>query len=174
MQTNQETMLDRCQNRERRVNLKAKRKRNLVKKAIELSKKLDMRVLIVFQDKDTDKMSVYNSGDKVNGHFNLSAVQEELKRYQTRGLVVNVFDDDNYERMRVPYKMDEKIKLKRMHQSSTNEKDLSDCMSEIQVLKSDQTQTSGKALSTIPEKSLTSLKKVYDLCDEVLQDQGAR
>ena len=45
--------LARCQNKERRVNLKSKRKRNLIKKAIELSKMLDMNIFIVFQDLDT-------------------------------------------------------------------------------------------------------------------------
>ena len=55
--------------------MKSKRKRNLIKKAIELSKMLDMNIFIVFQDLDTQKLSIYNSGDSQKGHFNLHSVQ---------------------------------------------------------------------------------------------------
>ena len=43
--------------------MKSKRKRNLVKKGIELSKMLDMELLVVFKCKDTGKVTVYSSGE---------------------------------------------------------------------------------------------------------------
>ena len=51
-----------CKDKIKRLNLKGKRKRNLIKKAIELSKMLDMDTLIVFRDIDTGKITQYNSG----------------------------------------------------------------------------------------------------------------
>lgn len=69
--------------------------------------------------------------------------------------------------MRVPYKIDEKNKLKRMHHNS-NEKDVSECISEFLEFKSDQTQKGPKALSSFHDDISTSFKKVYDLGEEVL------
>ena len=77
--------LQRCANKDRRVNLKSKRKRNLIKKAIELTKMLDMKMFIVFKDLDTHKLSIYNSGDKLQGHFNLASVQQEIIAMQNYG-----------------------------------------------------------------------------------------
>jgi len=56
-------LLPRCDEKIKRLNLKGKRKRNLIKKAIELSQMLDMDMLIVFRDIDTGKMTLYNSGE---------------------------------------------------------------------------------------------------------------
>ena len=54
--------LSRCDDKIKRLNLKGKRKKNLIKKAIELSQMLDMDMLIVFRDIDTGKITQYNSG----------------------------------------------------------------------------------------------------------------
>ena len=59
------TVLPRCLDKEKRLNLKGKRKRNLIKKAIELSQMLDMEMCMVFRDIDTGKISLYSSGSKV-------------------------------------------------------------------------------------------------------------
>ena len=55
-------VLPRCDDKIKRLNLKGKRKRNLIKKAIELSQMLEMDMLIVFRDLDTGKITQYNSG----------------------------------------------------------------------------------------------------------------
>lgn len=105
MQNNNDNQLARCQNKERRVNLKSKRKRNLVKKSIELCKMLDMKCLIIFKDLDTDKFSIYNSGDQRSGHFNLQTALEELRAYEAKRNVVRCFDDDDYEGLKVGHKV---------------------------------------------------------------------
>ena len=56
--------LPRCLDKEKRLNLKGKRKRNLIKKAIELSQMLDMDMCIIFKDIDTGKITQYSSGKK--------------------------------------------------------------------------------------------------------------
>lgn len=48
--------------RERRTNLKSKRRRNLFKKAIELSQMCDMQILILVHDTELDKIFQYSSG----------------------------------------------------------------------------------------------------------------
>lgn len=50
------------QDRERRTNLKSKRKRNIVKKAIELSHMCNMDILILIRDREMDKLFQYSSG----------------------------------------------------------------------------------------------------------------
>ena len=98
---NHDNSLARCQNKERRVNLKSKRKRNLIKKSIELSKMLDMKVLILFKDLDTEKISIYNSGDQATGHFNLETALQEVQLFQDKGNVIKSFDDEDYDGLKV-------------------------------------------------------------------------
>ena len=67
MKTSAVPELPRCENKVKRLNLKGKRKRNLVKKAIELSQMLDMDIVIIFRDIDTGKITQYNSGNGATG-----------------------------------------------------------------------------------------------------------
>ena len=59
---NLRALLPRCTIKTKRLNLKSKRKRNLIKKAIELSQMLDMDILMVLKCRDTGKVTVYESG----------------------------------------------------------------------------------------------------------------
>ena len=61
-QVNLRALIPRCTNKPKRLNLKSKRKRNLIKKAIELSQMLDMDILMVLKCRDTGKVTVYESG----------------------------------------------------------------------------------------------------------------
>ena len=67
MSTGGDTILKRCTNKARRLNLKSKRKRNLIKKAIELSTMLDMDLVMIFKDLDTGKITHYTSGGEKIG-----------------------------------------------------------------------------------------------------------
>ena len=49
------------------MNLKSKRKRNLIRKTIELTNMLDMRIFLVMKCGDTGKVSIYNSFCPGNG-----------------------------------------------------------------------------------------------------------
>ena len=88
--------LARCQNKARRVNLKSKRKRNLIKKAIELSKMLDMDMLMVFKDHDTGKVSQYTSGDKKTGRYTLDKAVKDMEEHKAAMKLVKTLDDDDY------------------------------------------------------------------------------
>lgn len=50
--------------RKTRLNLKGKRKKNIVKKAIEISTMLEMDVLLVMRCRDTGRISQYASEQK--------------------------------------------------------------------------------------------------------------
>ena len=88
-----EIPIQRVEDKKKRLNLKQKRRRNLVRKAIELVKMLDMDILMVMKDKDTGRYAQYTSGDKQSGHFDLDQVDGELKRV---GKKVKILDDDDY------------------------------------------------------------------------------
>ena len=53
----QKKQLEPLANKNNRVNLKHKRKQNLIKKGIELNKVFEMDVLIVLRDRDTGRFS---------------------------------------------------------------------------------------------------------------------
>ena len=48
----------------KRINLKSKRKKTLIKKAIEISQLCQVEILLVIADKEMNKMIEYNSGTK--------------------------------------------------------------------------------------------------------------
>lgn len=92
-----------CKDKIKRLNLKGKRKRNLIKKAIELSKMLDMDTLIVFRDIDTGKITQYNSGQGGIGRplFTLEDAQIEIKKWKAKGRQVQRFDDTDYAKLKL-------------------------------------------------------------------------
>ena len=54
--------------------MKHKRKRNLIKKAIELSVVMDMDIYMVLRDRDTGKYSQYTSATQSGGLFTIDKV----------------------------------------------------------------------------------------------------
>ena len=54
-----------------RVNIKSKRKRTLLRKAIEVSKLCNLQILIIIQDNESNKIIEYNSGKSQLDHFSL-------------------------------------------------------------------------------------------------------
>ena len=55
----------------KRINLKSKRKKTLIKKAIEISQMCQVDVLLVINDPEMNKMIEYNSGSREEGFFTL-------------------------------------------------------------------------------------------------------
>ena len=53
---------NKIEDRIKRTNLKSKRKRTLIRKAIEVSQLCDLDIMILIQDRDTRKIIEYNSG----------------------------------------------------------------------------------------------------------------
>lgn len=91
------THLTRCQNKANRVNLKHKRKKNLIKKAIELDKVFDMDVLIVLKDRDTGKFSIFESGNDQMGQFSLEKAAQEIESLKaSTKQMIKKFDHNDY------------------------------------------------------------------------------
>lgn len=65
-----------------------------------MSKMLDLDMCIVFRDRDTGKVSQYQSGDSRNGHFTLQQALKELEDLKAFGKVAKSFDDDDYYRLK--------------------------------------------------------------------------
>ena len=73
----------------KRINLKSKRKKTLIKKAIEISQLCQVEILLVIADKEMNKMIEYNSGTKKQGLFTIdkafkgfNEVKKGKKKYQ--------------------------------------------------------------------------------------------
>lgn len=92
--------LKRCPNKVRRLNLKSKRRRNMVKKAIELTKMLDMDILMVMRDNDTGKYFHYASGNKRTGHFTWERTLSDIQTLRAKDMEVRFYDDDDYYTLR--------------------------------------------------------------------------
>ena len=88
--------LKRCQNKARRLNLKSKRKRNMVKKAIELSEMLDMDMCIVFKDRDTDKITQYMSGGSRRELYTIERAMADIETWKYKERVIKIYNDDDY------------------------------------------------------------------------------
>jgi len=72
--------ITRVSDRLKRINLKSKRKRNLIKKAIELSKMCDLDITIIIKDRELDKIIQYSSGIPESGTFTPETAMEEIKK----------------------------------------------------------------------------------------------
>ena len=58
-------------NKQQRINIKSKRKRTLVRKAIEVSQMCSLDILIIIRDNETNKVYEYNSGNIETDLFTL-------------------------------------------------------------------------------------------------------
>ena len=88
--------LVRVQNKAKRLNLKNKRKRNLIKKAIELSEMLDMDMCIVFKDRDTDNITQYMSGGSRRELFTIERAIAEIQAWTHKQRNIKSYNDDDY------------------------------------------------------------------------------
>ena len=50
------------EDKQQRINVKSKRKRTLIRKAIEISKLCSLDILLIIKDEETKKIIEYNSG----------------------------------------------------------------------------------------------------------------
>ena len=93
--------IKRCENKLKRLNLKGKRKRNLVKKAMELDKMVDMDVLIVCKCRDTGKITIYESGDHQDNKFTLHKAIAEIDAWITKGRVIKQYANHDYAKLKL-------------------------------------------------------------------------
>ena len=85
------------EDRTKRINLKCKRKRNLIKKAIELQKLSDLDICIVIRDREMDKIMQYASGTKDAGLFEVNVAQELIESLEEDDKRYSMYDNDSYQ-----------------------------------------------------------------------------
>lgn len=61
---------------------------------------LDMHTLIVFKDKDTEKVTQYTSGSCPETHFTIDLAMKEIEAWKKRGRTIKRYDDLDYNQLR--------------------------------------------------------------------------
>ena len=79
-----------------RVNIKSKRKRTLLRKAIEVSQLCSLDILIIIRDNETRKIYEYNSGKEDHKLFTLQKAVQAKIHDQYFSIVYN---DTNYDNL---------------------------------------------------------------------------
>ena len=77
-----------------RINIKSKRKRTLLRKAIEVSRLCNLQILIVIRDTESNKIIEYNSGKSNQDHFSLERASQIKQSYSLSHVF---YDDTNYD-----------------------------------------------------------------------------
>ena len=80
----------------KRINLKSKRMRNLIKKAIELSQMCDLDISMVVRDREMDKFTLYNSGTQTKGFFTHEEAYLGIQQFSELQKSVKMYTDDHY------------------------------------------------------------------------------
>ena len=82
----------------KRINLKSKRKKTLIKKAIEISQMCQVDILLVIQDSEMNKMIEYNSGTKEKGLYTVDRALKAYHEVKCRKKKYQHFCDEIYDR----------------------------------------------------------------------------
>ena len=64
--------------KQKRINIKSKRKTTVINKVIELSQLCDLDILLVINDAEMNKVIEYNSGTVLKGHFSLEKASQAV------------------------------------------------------------------------------------------------
>ena len=79
-----------------RINIKSKRKRTLIRKAIEMSQLCSLEILIVIKDRETSKIIEYNSGKCEAEQFTIDAA---IKAKSLDSFICTVYNDTSYDHL---------------------------------------------------------------------------
>ena len=83
------------QDKQQRINIKSKRKRTLIRKAIEVSKLCNLEILIIIKDDETSKITEYNSGKFETTVFSMQRAIEAKNSGQYMQIQYNDVSYDN-------------------------------------------------------------------------------
>ena len=73
---------NKLQNHRQLINAKSKRKRNLVKKAIELSQMCEVEVLLLVKDNSYNRVTIYESGATQADRFTVDKAFQHIKNIE--------------------------------------------------------------------------------------------
>lgn len=92
----------------KRINLKSKRLRNLIKKAIELSQMCDIDISLVMMDREMNKVTQYCSGSQEDGLFTAEDAQRAIERQKEIEKAIKVYTDSDYKILKTKEKSEDK------------------------------------------------------------------
>ena len=84
--------------RMKRINLKCKRKKTLIKKAIEISQMCQVDILLVISDGEMNKLIEYNSGTRQTGLYTLDQAIQGFNEVNQRSKRYQHYSDEVYDR----------------------------------------------------------------------------
>ena len=85
-----------------RINIKSKRKRTLLRKAIEVSQLCSLDILIIIRDKETNKIIEYGSGKNDTEQFSLN---EAIRAKMSGQYLPIYYNDTSYKHLTPCYKL---------------------------------------------------------------------
>lgn len=90
------------QDKAKRINLKSKRTRTLIRKAIEVSQMCNLDIHIVLKDRDFNKVIEYNSISSDGKQFTIEAAKELLDSMKgnVRRRNFKLYTDEDYENLK--------------------------------------------------------------------------
>lgn len=96
---------ERIMDKQKRINLKSKRKRTLIRKAIEVSEMCDLDVLIIIRDREMNKVMQYNSspvnGCKKDDVFTIDSAIRALKEVNQTPKYYQLYSNADYKKLQL-------------------------------------------------------------------------
>ena len=94
---------DLIQDKAKRINLKSKRTRTLIRKAIEVSQMCDLDIHIVLRDREFNKVVEYNSINADGQTFSIEAAKKLIEQFTqiASKKYFRVYTDADYENLKV-------------------------------------------------------------------------
>lgn len=108
----------RINDRMKRINLKSKRLRNLIKKAIELSQMCDLDISMVLRDREMNKVTQYCSGTPEDGLFNAEEAVTALENQKSLDKAIKKYTDNDYKILKTKERSTDKRRRPRPDESS--------------------------------------------------------
>ena len=102
----------------KRINLKSKRLRNLIKKAIELSQMCDLDISLVMRDREMNKVTQYCSGFPEDELFTAEDAVKAIEKMKKIEKAIKLYTDNDYKILKTKERSTDKRRRPRPDETS--------------------------------------------------------